>query len=446
MAIQLSDHFNYKKLFLYTIPSIMTMILTSIYSIVDGLFVSNYVGKTPFAALNLIYPFIMAISTVGFMMGTGGSAIVGIALGEGKKKKANEYFSMIIYVTAIVSIIISIIAMIFMKDIAYFLGASEQMIHDCVLYGRIIAGGLTAFILQVVFQSFCITAQKPSLNFKLSITSGLTNIVLDYLFVAVFQWGIAGAAFATIIGQTVGAVFPLIYFYRENDSLLQLTKTNFEGRVLLKVCINGSSELMTNISASLVNILYNFQLMSLAGENGVAAYGVIMYVSFIFAAVYIGYSIGSAPIFSYHFGAKNDGELKNLVKKSLLIIGTVGLFMTTLAEIMAPFLVRIFVGYDQDLFKMTCYGFQLYSFSFLVMGFNIWSSGFFTALGDGVTSAILAFLRTLVFQVIVIYTLPYLLGIDGIWLAVVVAEVMALFVTIYFLLFKKNHFLVGSIE
>ncbi len=446
MAIQLSDHFNYKKLFLYTIPSIMTMILTSIYSIVDGLFVSNYVGKTPFAALNLIYPFIMAISTVGFMMGTGGSAIVGIALGEGKKKKANEYFSMIIYVTAIVSIIISIIAMIFMKDIAYFLGASEQMIHDCVLYGRIIAGGLTAFILQVVFQSFCITAQKPSLNFKLSITSGLTNIVLDYLFVAVFQWGIAGAAFATIIGQTVGAVFPLIYFYRENDSLLQLTKTNFEGRVLLKVCINGSSELMTNISASLVNILYNFQLMSLAGENGVAAYGVIMYVSFIFAAVYIGYSIGSAPIFSYHFGAKNDGELKNLVKKSLLIIGTVGLFMTTLAEIMAPFLVRIFVGYDQDLFKMTCYGFQLYSFSFLVMGFNIWSSGFFTALGDGVTSAILAFLRTLVFQVIVIYTLPYLLGIDGIWLAVVVAEVMALFVTIYFLLSKKNHFLVGSIE
>jgi putative efflux protein, MATE family len=446
MAIQLSDHFNYKKLFLYTIPSIMTMILTSIYSIVDGLFVSNYVGKTPFAALNLIYPFIMAISTVGFMMGTGGSAIVGIALGEGKKKKANEYFSMIIYVTAIVSIVISIIAMIFMKDIAYFLGASEQMIHDCVLYGRIIAGGLTAFILQVVFQSFCITAQKPSLNFKLSITSGLTNIVLDYLFVAVFQWGIAGAAFATIIGQTVGAVFPLIYFYRENDSLLQLTKTNFEGRVLLKVCINGSSELMTNISASLVNILYNFQLMSLAGENGVAAYGVIMYVSFIFSAVYIGYSIGSAPIFSYHFGAKNDGELKNLVKKSLLIIGTVGLFMTTLAEIMAPFLVRIFVGYDQDLFKMTCYGFQLYSFSFLVMGFNIWSSGFFTALGDGVTSAILAFLRTLVFQVIVIYTLPYLLGIDGIWLAVVVAEVMALFVTIYFLLSKKNHFLVGSIE
>ena len=424
----------------------MTMILTSIYSIVDGLFVSNYVGKTPFAALNLIYPFIMAISTVGFMMGTGGSAIVGIALGEGKKKKANEYFSMIIYVTAIVSIVISIIAMIFMKDIAYFLGASEQMIHDCVLYGRIIAGGLTAFILQVVFQSFCITAQKPSLNFKLSITSGLTNIVLDYLFVAVFQWGIAGAAFATIIGQTVGAVFPLIYFYRENDSLLQLTKTNFEGRVLLKVCINGSSELMTNISASLVNILYNFQLMSLAGENGVAAYGVIMYVSFIFSAVYIGYSIGSAPIFSYHFGAKNDGELKNLVKKSLLIIGTVGLFMTTLAEIMAPFLVRIFVGYDQDLFKMTCYGFQLYSFSFLVMGFNIWSSGFFTALGDGVTSAILAFLRTLVFQVIVIYTLPYLLGIDGIWLAVVVAEVMALFVTIYFLLSKKNHFLVGSIE
>lgn len=309
MKIQLSDHFDYQRLLRYTIPSIIMMILTSIYSIVDGLFVSNFVGKIPFASLNLMYPFIMAISTIGFMLGTGGSAVVGIALGEGKKEKANQYFSMIIYIVGITGIIISIIAIIFMKDIAYLLGASDQMIEYCTIYGRIIAAGLTAFILQVAFQSFSVVAQKPTLSLKLSIASGLTNVVLDYIFVVVLKWGISGAAFATIIGQVVGAVVPLIYFYRENDSLLQLTKTKLYGKILLKVCTNDSSELMTNISSSIVNILYNFQLMSLAGENGIAAYGVIMYAAFIFSAIYIGYSIGSAPIVSYHYGATNDNEL-----------------------------------------------------------------------------------------------------------------------------------------
>lgn len=440
MTIQLSDHFTYQKLLQYTIPSIIMMILTSIYSIVDGLFVSNFVGKIPFASLNLMYPFITAISTIGFMMGAGGSAIVGITLGEGKKKKACQYFSMIIYVTALTGIIISIIAIIFMEDIAYLLGASEQMINYCTLYGRIMTAGLTAFILQVSFQSFCVTAQKPSLSLKLSIVAGLTNIILDYLFVVVFKWGLAGAAYATIMGQAVGAVVPFIYFYHKNDSLLQLTRTKFHGKILLKVCTNGSSELMTNISSAIVNILYNFQLMTLAGENGIAAYGVIMYVVFIFAAIYIGYSIGSAPIVSYHYGAKNSDELKNLVKKSILITGIVGIMMIILAEISAPTLVNFFVGYDRDLFEMTCHGFRLYAISFIVMGFNIWSSGFFTALGDGIISAILAFLRALVFQVIIILVLPLILGLSGVWLAIVIAEILAMLVTIYFLYKKKDKY------
>lgn len=440
MKIQLSDHFDYQRLLRYTIPSIIMMILTSIYSIVDGLFVSNFVGKIPFASLNLMYPFIMAISTIGFMLGTGGSAVVGIALGEGKKEKANQYFSMIIYIVGITGIIISIIAIIFMKDIAYLLGASDQMIEYCTIYGRIIAAGLTAFILQVAFQSFSVVAQKPTLSLKLSIASGLTNVVLDYIFVVVLKWGISGAAFATIIGQVVGAVVPLIYFYRENDSLLQLTKTKLYGKILLKVCTNGLSELMTNISSSIVNILYNFQLMSLAGENGIAAYGVIMYAAFIFSAIYIGYSIGSAPIVSYHYGATNDNELKNLMRKSLIITAIAGLMMTILAELLAPILVKFFVGYDQELFIMICHGFRLYAISFIIMGFNIWSSGFFTALGDGITSAILAFLRTLAFQVIIILILPIILGLNGVWLAIVIAELLALMVTIYFLYKKKDKY------
>lgn len=440
MKIQLSDHFTFQRLFRFTIPSIAMMILTSIYSIVDGLFVSNFVGKIPFAALNMMYPFMMAISTVGFMLGTGGSAVVAITLGEGKKQKAQEYFSMIIYVVAVIGIIVSITAIIFMKPIALMLGASAQMLLDCIIYGRILAAGITAFMLQIIFQSFFVTAQKPEMSLKVSLVSGMTNVILDYLFVVVFKWGLAGAGIATIFGQFIGAIMSIVYFIKENNSLLQLVKTRFYKRILLKACTNGSSELMTNISASIINILYNFQLMKIAGENGIAAYGVIMYASFVFSAIYIGYSIGTAPIIGYHYGAKNDNELKNLFKKSLIIIALTGVMMTGLAEIFASPLAKIFVAYDQKLFDMTCHGFRLYAFSFLLSGFNIWDSGFFTALGDGLISAILAFLRTLVFQIIVVLFLPLILGLDGIWLSVVIAEVLALIITLFFFIKKKDKY------
>lgn len=440
MKIQLSDHFTFQRLLRFTIPSIAMMILTSIYCIVDGLFVSNFVGKIPFAALNMMYPFMMAISTVGFMLGTGGSAVVAITLGEGKKQKAQEYFSMIIYVAAVIGIIVSITAIIFMKPIALMLGASAQMLLDCIIYGRILAAGITAFMLQIIFQSFFVTAQKPEMSLKVSLVSGMTNVILDYLFVVVFKWGLAGAGIATIFGQFIGAIMSIVYFIKENNSLLQLVKTRFYKRILLKACTNGSSELMTNISASIINILYNFQLMKIAGENGIAAYGVIMYASFVFSAIYIGYSIGTAPIIGYHYGAKNDNELKNLFKKSLIIIALTGVMMTGLAEIFASPLAKIFVAYDQKLFDMTCHGFRLYAFSFLLSGFNIWGSGFFTALGDGLISAILAFLRTLVFQIIVVLFLPLILGLDGIWLSVVIAEVLALIVTLFFFIKKKDKY------
>ncbi len=440
MRIQLSDHFTYKRLLRFTIPSIIMMICTSVYSIVDGLFVSNYVGTTPFAALNLMMPLLMGISTVGFMIGTGGSALVAIKLGEGEREKANAYFSMLIYILIGIGLAVAVTAFLLMRPIAYAIGATDAMIEYCVLYGRILCVSLTGFMLQIAFQSFFIVAEKPELSLKMSLISGITNVILDYLFIVVFGWGLAGAGAATAAGEIIGGLGPILYFSRENNSLLRLGKPCFDGRVLLKTCTNGSSELMTNISSSIVNILYNYQLMRLAGEDGVAAYGVIMYVTFIFAAVNIGYSIGSAPVVSYNYGAGNQKELKNIFRKSVVAIGSAGITMTILAELLSYPMTQVFVGYDPDLFAMTCRGFRLYALSFLLSGTNIWGSGFFTALGDGGVSALISFLRTLLFQVSMVLLLPVFLKLDGVWLAIVAAESLALFVTAVFLTRKRKKY------
>lgn len=440
MKIQLSDHFTYRRLLRFVISPVLMMVCTSLYSVVDGFFVSNYVGKTPFAAVNLIMPVMMSVGTIGFMIGTGGSAIVSKTLGEGKRELANKYFSLLIYVAAVLGILLSVAGFIFMRPISAALGATDELLEHCVVYGRILFIAETAFILQNVFQSFFVTAEKPGLSLKISIAAGLTNIVFDYLFIAVFNWGIAGAAIATALGQVVGGIIPILYFAKKNSSLLQLTKTKFDGRILLKTCANGSSEMVSNLSSSIVNILYNFQLMKIAGENGVAAYGVLMYVNFIFMAVFIGYSIGSAPIIGYHYGAANNDELKNLFRKSLILIGSSGVILTLLAELLAVPLVGIFTSYDAELFALTCRGFRLYSLVFLVMGINVWGSAFFTALNNGAVSAAISFLRTLVFQIAVVIVLPRFLGIDGVWLAIVVAELLALIVTVTFFITKKKRY------
>lgn len=440
MNIQLSEHFTYKKLLRFVFPSIVMMIFTSIYSIVDGLFVSNFVGKTAFSSLNLIYPLLMGLGALGFMIGTGGSAVIGIALGEQRREDANRYFSMFVYVTILGGICLSAIGLIFIRPIAFAMGATDNLIGDCLTYGRILLVSLTAFMLQNVFQSFFVTAEKPQLGLAISIISGVTNFILDYLFIVVLKMGIAGAASATAMGQIVGALFPLFYFIRKNNSLLQLVRTRFEGKVLLKACTNGSSELMTNLSSSLVNILYNIQLLKFVGEDGVAAYGVIMYAAFIFAAIFFGYSIGSAPIISYHCGAGNHSELKNLFKKSLTLISIWGILLTVLAEILAAPLSGIFVHYDAELLHLTCRGFRIFSIVFLIMGFNVFGSSFFTALGNGAVSAMISFLRTLVFQILAVFTLPLFLDVDGIWLAITAAELLTLAVTIGFFVKMKDRY------
>ena len=440
MKIQLSDHFSYKRLLRFVLPSILMIICTSVYSIVDGFFISNFVGKTPFAAINLIYPVLMAVGTLGFMAGTGGSAIVSKTLGEGKPEKANQYFSLLVYATLAFSILISVVGFIFIRPIAIVLGADGVLLDDCVLYARILFCSMPAFILQYLFQSFFIAAEKPGLSLKLNIIAGLTNAVLDYLLIAVFPFGLAGAAAATAAGNLSGGFFPFIYSPKKHGSPLRLTKAKFNGRVLASACANGSSEMVTNLSASVVSILYNFQLMSIAGENGVAAYGVIMYVNIIFMAIFLGYSIGSAPIVSYHYGAENHTELKSMFRKSLILLTVSGVILVVLSELVARPLVMIFTSYDPELLDMTASGFQLYALAFLPMGFNVWGSAFFTALNNGAVSACISFLRTLVFQIIVVLTLPILLGIDGIWLSIVAAELLSLAVTVSFLLVKRKRY------
>lgn len=438
MKIQLSEHFTYKKLLRFVLPSIVMMIFTSIYGVVDGLFVSNYVGKTAFAAVNLVMPLLMMLSALGFMMGTGGSAIVAKMLGQGDKERANRYFSMMVYVTMAGGVVLTVLGLIFLRPIVTALGAEGEMIGECLIYGRIILASLTFFMVQNVFQSFFVAAEKPHLGLGVMVAAGVINMVLDYLFIVILGWGIAGAAAATAAGETVGGIVPLIYFSRKNTSLLRLTKTKIKGKILLKACTNGSSELMTNLSMSLVNMLYNVQLMRLAGEDGVAAYGVIMYVNFIFLATFIGYSIGSAPIVGYHFGAQNHYELKNLFQKSMRLIGGWGGLLMLLAFALSGPLAQFFVGYDAELLAMTSHGLRLYALAFLVSGFNIYGSAFFTALNNGLVSAVISFLRTLVFQMAAVLILPRLLGLNGIWLAVLVAELLALGVTLQFFIRKKK--------
>ena len=440
MTIQLSDHFTYSRLLRFTLPSIAMMIFTSIYGVVDGIFVSNFAGKTPFAAINLIMPYIMVFGTLGFMLGTGGTALVSMTLGMGDKKKANEIFSLLTYTAVIGGIVLTVLSIAFMRPAAKLLGGQGQMLEDAVTYGCIVQTALTAYIIQFAFQSFCMAAEKPNLALGMTIASGCANIVLDVLFVGVFGWGLVGAAVATALAQTIGAVIPLVYFARPNSSLLKLGKCRFDGKALLRTATNGSSELMSNLSMSIVSMLYNLQLMAYAGEDGIAAYGVIMYVNFMFIAVFIGLSIGAAPIVGFHHGAQNHGELKNVLRKCLVLIGIFGLVLTLAAELVSRPLAGIFVSYDPALHEMTTWGFRIYILSFLLCGFNIYGSSFFTALNNGLISALISFLRTLVFQIGAVLLLPMIFELDGIWWSVVAAELGSLLLTGFFLVkYRKRY-------
>ena len=439
--IRLSEHFSYKKLLRFVLPSILMMIFTSIYSVVDGLFVSNFVGTTAFAAVNLIYPLTMMMSSVGFMLGTGGTAIIGKALGEGRKEDAHRYFTMLMGAVILFGVVLAVLGILLLRPVSILLGAEGALLEDCLRYGRVMLVALPFFMLQVAFQELFVVAEKAKLGLAVTVLSGVANMVLDALFVAGFHWGLLGAAFATAISEVVGAVIPLVYFARPNDSLLRFTKElHFYPKVLGKACANGSSEMVSNLASSLVSLLYNYQLMRLLGENGVAAYGVIMYVGFIFAAVNLGYAMGSAPIISFQYGAENHDELKNLYRKSLLLMAAGGLGMFLIAKLVARPLALIFVSYDPVLLELTIHAFHIIAFAFLLNGLNTFASAFFTALNNGAVSAVLSFLRTFVFEIAGILGLPLLFAVDGLWAAMAVAECVSFLVSLYFFLSRRRQY------
>ncbi len=442
MTVRLSDHFTYKKLLRFTLPSIAMMIFTSIYGVVDGYFVSNFAGKEPFAAVNLIMPFIMIVATVGFMFGTGGTALVSKTFGEGDPERANRYFSLFVYSSIVLGAAFAILGIVFLRPISMLLGATGTLLENCVIYGRIVIGAMPFFILQLLFQSFFVAAEKPNLGFWVIVAGGVTNMIGDALLVPLLPQALklSGAAIATALGQLVGGGVPLIYFFRKNSSLLRLGKTRYDGRALRKATANGVSELVNSAAMSIVGMVMNVQLLKYAGENGVAAYGVMMYVSMIFSGVFIGYSIGTAPVFGFHLGAQNGSELRNLLKKSLIMLLVGGILMVGAAQALAAPLALLFVGYDPVLKSLTETGFRIFGLSFFFMGFAIFGSGFFTALNDGVTSAIISFLRTMVFELGAILLLPLLFGVTGLWFSIVVAELMAAFLSFLFMLLKRKRF------
>lgn len=440
MTLEFSGSFNTKRLLKYALPSIVMMVFTSIYSVVDGFFVSNFVGKTPFAAVNLIMPYLMILGCVGFMFGTGGSALIAKTLGQGDHKKANDIFSFVVVACFATGVILAVVGLIALPTVARLMKAEGVLYDNALLYARIILAALPFYVLQYEFQCLFACAGKPKLGLYVTVAAGVTNMVLDALFVAVFPWGIAGAAAATAVSQFIGGVVPLIYFARKNSSLLHLGRFKFDGKVLLKTCTNGSSELMSNISMSIVSMLYNLQLMKYLGENGIAAYGVLMYVSMIFQAVFLGYAVGTSPVVAYKFGEDDRAELHSLLGRSTKVIGVFAIAMFAVGELLSTPLAKIFVSYDEELMKLTVHAFRVFSFSFLFSGFAIYGSAFFTALNDGLTSALVSFLRTLVFQIAAVLLFPLVLDVDGIWISIVAAEVMAVIVTVLFLAGKRKKY------
>lgn len=441
MTQDMNRHFSMSALLKYTFPTICMMIFTSLYEVVDGFFVSNFVGKTALAAVNLAWPVVMILATIGLMTGTGGSALVAKTRGEGDDEKANRYFSMLVIFTIALAAVLAVIGQLILVPLLEAFGAQGALLDESVIYGRWVLLALPFYALQFAFQIFYSTAGKPNYGFYVIVAAGVVNVVLDWLFICVFGWGIAGGAIATALGQVVGGLIPLVYFLRKhNSSLLRLVRTRLEWRPIGRSCLNGCSELVSNIAMSLTTMLYNFQLMRYIGEDGVAAFSVIGYTAMIFAAIFMGYALGSSPLMSYQYGARNRKEMRSILLKSLGFIGVGSVFMFLAAEWLAGPLSAIFVSYDAALLEFTVNAYQIYAFAFLIMGIPIYASALFTSLGNGIVSAIIAFLRTLVFECGAVLLLPLVLGIDGIWLSVTVGELAAAILSICFMVaFRKRY-------
>lgn len=445
METHLNEHFTYKKIFKITIFPIIMMVFTSLYSIVDGIFISNFANESSFAAVNLVMPFIMIVGGIGFMMGTGGMALVGKLLGEGNKNKANQTFSLVVYSTIVIGLIVSAISFFLIEPIVKAMGninntTSEEMVKEAILYGRILISCQVFFMLQNLFQSFFLVAEKSKMGFIVTLVSGITNAILDALFIGLFRLGVVGAACATISGYLVASIFSILYFKLNKNLVINLGKTKFNAKIILRSAYNGLSEFVNSISMNVAAIIYNIQLLRLLGENGVSAYGIIMYVSFVFVAVFVGYSIGVSPVISYNYGSGNSSELKNVFKKSIIIMIITGAFMVLFSELTAKPFSHIFSNNNQELLELSTLAIRIYSTSYIFTGFSIFASSFFTALNNGTVSALISLFRTLIFQVAFVLLLPLIFGDNGIWLARPFTEVASLTLSITFIILNRKRY------
>ena len=430
--IKLSDHFTYSRLLLFALPTIGMILISITYDVVDGYFVSNFIGKTAFSAVNIIYPFQLALSMVGYMFGAGGSALIAAELGNGHAQNARLYFTLIVKAAAVIGTVLAILGILFLRPIAVLIGATPEILNYGLPYGRTLFLFLPVMILGYAFQSILITAEMPRLGLYISIGNLFSNLLFDWLFVAVLKWGMVGAAAATGIGACLNGIIPLLYFAKPRSGPLHFVRGKAQIGPLLKACANGASEMVNDLATSLIFIFYNFQLLRLLGEDGVAAYGVTVFVEGIFASVFYGMAMQATSIVGYHFGAQNHTELRSLLKKGIVLNLAFGILMFFLAQFSASFISGIYVGYDEKVFQLSVHALKMFAFAFLLQGFNEYASAYFTGLNNGLVSGILAFTRTFVFQTAAIFLLPVFWGADGLWVAQAAAELFAALTAVFF--------------
>lgn len=428
--------FGFFSLLKFALPSVIMMMVMGLYSMVDSMFVSRFVSTNALSAINVVYPVINLLIGLGVMLASGGSAVIAAKMGAGKTDEARRDFSMIVTIGLASSIVIAVAGLIFIRPIVTFLGASELLVDYAVTYLAIILMFAPANMLQMLFQMFFVTAGRPGLGLTFIIGAGLVNAVLDYVFIVPLGMGIAGAALATGIGYLIPAAAGLIFFFGKKKELY-FTKPKFSAAVLGSSCSNGSSEMVSNLSMAVVTLVFNRIMMNLAGEDGVAAVTIVMYAQFLLSSIFMGFSLGVQPVISFHHGAGNRRNLKGIYRHCIVFIAIAAVSVFAVAMTLGPTLTTIFTPKDTNVWTLAVRGFMILPFCFLLEGFSIYASAAFTALGDGKTSALISFLRTFLFILTGLLTLPLAFGIDGVWLAVPVAELCSVLVVIGCVLWHK---------
>ena len=416
----------------FAFPTIVMMIFMGLYTIVDTIFVAQFVNTDALSSINIVCPIINITVGLGTMIATGGNAIVSRKMGAGENQEAKEDFTLLILTGAVIGFLILLGGTIWIDKIVYALGASDLLFPYCKDYLMVLFLFIPANILQTLFSNLFVTAGKPTLGLALAVLAGIANIVFDYVFIVLLQMGIKGAAIGTGIGYMIPSIIGTVFFLMKRSEL-HFCKPNMDASVLLKSCSNGVSELVSQCSAAVTTFLFNVTMMKLLGEDGVAAITVLIYSQFLLTTLYIGFSMGTAPVVSYNYGSGNVKQLKKTVRICFSFIAGISIFVFLFSLLGGESIAKVFAENNRNVFEITKNGFSIFSFSFLFSGCNIFSSALFTALSNGKASATISFLRTFGFITVSLLVLPRFLEVTGVWLAVPFAELFTLMLTVYLL-------------